>query len=43
MVSNTLKMKQQEVIDALARLRRDQSGHPEYRKLRRDLPRDWPV
>lgn len=43
MVSNTLKMKQQEVIDALARLRRDRSGQPEYRKLRRDLPKDWPI
>jgi len=43
MVSNTLKLKQQEVIAALERLRRGQSDHTEYRKLRRDLPKDWPV
>ncbi len=43
MVSNTLKMKQQEVIDALARLRREHSDHLEYRKLRKDLPKDWPL
>lgn len=42
MVSNTLKMKQQEVLAALQRLRREQSDLPEYRKLRRDLPADWP-
>jgi hypothetical protein len=43
MVSNTLKMKQQDVIAALQRLRREQRDHPEYRKLRRDLPEDWPL
>ena len=43
MVSNTLKMKQQEVLHAVARLRREQSDHPEYRKLRGDLPEDWPL
>ncbi|HZD40361.1 MAG TPA: hypothetical protein VE131_06540 [Terriglobales bacterium] len=43
MVSNTLKIKQQEVIAALKRLRREQSDDPEYRKLRTDLPDDWPI
>jgi hypothetical protein len=43
MVSNSLKISQQEIIKALKRLRREQSDSPEYRKLRRDLPKDWPV
>jgi len=43
MVSNTLKMKQPEVIAALQRLRREQRDQPEYLKLRRDLPKEWPL
>jgi hypothetical protein len=43
MVSNSLKISQQEIIKALKRLRREQSDSPEYRKLRRDLPKDWPL
>jgi hypothetical protein len=43
MVSNTLKMEQQEVVAALKRLCREQADHPEYRKLRRDLPEEWPI
>jgi hypothetical protein len=43
MVSNSLKIDQQEIMDALARLRREQADNPEYQKLRRDLPKDWPV
>ena len=43
MVSNSLKMDEQEVVEALARLRREQSDNPEYQRLRRDLPEDWPV
>ena len=43
MVSNTLKMDQQEVIDALTRLRDEQADNPEYKKVRRDLPQDWPL
>ena len=33
MVSNSLKISQQEIIKALKRLRREQSDNPEYRKL----------
>jgi hypothetical protein len=43
MVSNSLKIDQQEIIEALARLRREQADDPEYQKLRRELPQDWPV
>ena len=43
MVSNSLKIDQEEIIEALARLRREQADNPEYQKLRRELPQDWPV
>jgi hypothetical protein len=43
MVSNSLKLVQEEIIEALARLRREQADNPEYQKLRRDLPQEWPV
>ena len=43
MVSNSLKIDEQELVEALARLRREQSDNPEYQRLRRDLPEDWPV
>jgi hypothetical protein len=43
MVSNTLKMEQQEIVKALKRLKRESSDTPEYRKLRRELPKEWPV
>ncbi|HXV81862.1 MAG TPA: hypothetical protein VEG60_18425 [Candidatus Binatia bacterium] len=43
MVSNTLKMAQKDVIAALKRLRAQRSDDPEYKKLRKDLPKDWPI
>ncbi|HET9882593.1 MAG TPA: hypothetical protein VFS84_00405 [Candidatus Binatia bacterium] len=43
MVSNSLKLVQEEIIEALARLRREQADNPEYQKLRRELPQAWPV
>ena len=43
MVSNSLKIDQQEIVEALARLRREQADDPDYQKLRRELPQDWPV
>ena len=43
MVSNSLKIDQPKIIEALARLRREQADNPEYQNLRRDLPKDWPV
>ena len=43
MVSNTLKMRQEDVIAALKRLRSKHGEDPEYKQLRKDLPKDWPV
>jgi hypothetical protein len=43
MVSNTLKMDQQEIVTALKRLRAHHAADPEYKKLRKDLPDDWPI
>jgi hypothetical protein len=43
MVSNALKVSQDEVIQALARARREQSDTPDYKALRKDLPKEWPV
>jgi hypothetical protein len=43
MVSNTLKIDQSEVLKALERLRQKHADDPEYKKLRKDLPKSWPV
>lgn len=43
MVSNAVKMGQKEVIAALKRLRAQHSDDPEYKRLMKDLPKDWPI
>jgi hypothetical protein len=43
MVSNTLKIKLPEFLEILERLRRDYDKDPEYKKVRRDLPDEWPM
>ncbi|HYT57317.1 MAG TPA: hypothetical protein VEQ38_21645 [Verrucomicrobiae bacterium] len=43
MVSNSLKISQQEIVAALKRLRAQHSDDAEYKKLRKDLPKDWPI
>jgi hypothetical protein len=43
MVSNTLKMDQQELLKGLERLPQKYADDPEYKKLRRDLPKEWPL
>jgi hypothetical protein len=43
MVSNTLRMTEQKLLAALERLRHGAGQTPEYRKLRNDLPEDWPI
>jgi hypothetical protein len=43
MVSNSLKISQQEIVAALKRLRAQHSDDPEYKMLRKDLPKDWPI
>jgi hypothetical protein len=43
MVSNAVKQDPQEVVAALKRLRAQHSDDAEYKKLRKDLPKEWPV
>jgi hypothetical protein len=43
MVSNTLHMDLQELLDALARIKKEHGASREYRELRRGLPADWPM
>jgi hypothetical protein len=43
MVSNAVKISDEEVIAALKRLRANHSKDPGYKKLRKDLPEDWPI
>ena len=43
MVSNSLNMDLQELLDTVKRMRKEHGGTEEYRKLRKDLPKDWPL
>jgi hypothetical protein len=43
MVSNALKTAEEEVVQALVRAREEQSETTQYKKLRKDLPKDWPL
>ena len=43
MVSNTLRIDLQDLLDTIARMRKEHGGDAEYRKLRRELPEDWPL
>ena len=43
MVSNSLKISQEEVVAALKRLRAEHSDDADYKILRKDLPKDWPL
>jgi hypothetical protein len=43
MVSSALNMELQELLDTLDRLRREFGDRPEYQRLRRKLPADWPM
>jgi hypothetical protein len=43
MVSNTLHIDQKELLEKLEQLRQQFADDPEYKKLRRDLPKDWPI
>ncbi len=43
MVSNAVKIDQKKVVAALKRLRARHSDDPDYKKLRRELPDDWPI
>ncbi len=43
MVSSTLDMELSELLETLARLRREVGKDPEYQTWRRQLPEDWPL
>jgi hypothetical protein len=43
MVSNTLKISQEEVVATLKRLHETHADDPQYQKLRKDLPAEWPI
>ncbi len=43
MVSSALNMELQDLLDTLDRLQREFGDSPEYQKLRRQLPADWPM
>ena len=43
MVSNAVKMSQEELLEALEELRQKYADTPEYKKLRQDLPKNWPL
>ena len=43
MVSSAVKMEEEDVIAALKRLRSRHRADPEYKKLRKDLPKRWPI
>lgn len=42
MVSSALGIDLQELLDTLDRLGRQYADDPEYQRLRRALPEDWP-
>jgi hypothetical protein len=43
MVSNAVEMSEAELIRELSRIKREHAADPEYKELRRELPRSWPV
>ena len=43
MVSNTLHMELQELLDTLERLRKKHAPSADYKAIRRELPKDWPL
>ena len=43
MVSNSLKIELQELLDLLETLRREAGDDPEYQELRAGIPSEWPI
>ena len=43
MVSSSLNMSAEEVLEVLVRLRSKEADDPEYQALRSSLPGDWPI
>jgi len=43
MVSNSLRIDLQDLLETIKRMRKAYGDSAEYKKLRRDLPEDWPL
>lgn len=43
MVSNTLRIDLQDLLETLQRMREKYGESAEYQKLRGELPKDWPL
>lgn len=43
MVSNTLDIDLDELLQTLKRMRKEYGDSAEYKKLRSELPEDWPI
>ncbi len=43
MVSSTLNLREVELRKALRRIKREHADDPEYKRLRKELPKDWPL
>jgi hypothetical protein len=43
MVSNSLNIDLKELLETLKRMRKDHGKGADYRKLRSELPEDWPL
>jgi hypothetical protein len=43
MVSNVLDMDEDELLKKVRAFKKKYAEDPEYKKLRADLPKDWPI
>lgn len=43
MVSSAVSMSKSELVRALARIKREHGGDPEYQELRKAFPKTWPL
>ncbi len=43
MVSNAIDMTLKELVDTLARIKRDYRDEPEYKRWRANFPKRWPM
>ena len=43
MVSSAVSMSKQELVRALARIKKEHAGDVEYEALRKELPKTWPM
>jgi hypothetical protein len=43
MVSNAIGMSKTELVKALSRIKRERSDDPEYKTLRKEWPKTWPM